>query len=149
MGYMVEFNLHRVTPSANWVTVTVDMAPDEIEYTVTTGDKKIQQQDSLTALVALYAYGRDESKENAKRLAAFDVERTNGQVRLSERVFSDCLVIGGDFDQLRSALEPILSEIFLVLDQQSSTTEREEALEFLSNELNIAARKLYDNVTSE
>ena len=146
---MVEFNLRRVLPSANWVSVTVDMAPDEIEYTVTTPTKSVHQQDSLTALVALYAYTEDENNTSAKSLATFDVEQANGQVWLAGRVFSDPLVIDGGLDQIQSALRPLLAEVYHLLDEQSSTTEREEALRFLSDELHIHAEELYADLLFE
>lgn len=140
---MIRFKLLRIVPSADWESVTLDMAPDEIEYAVTTEDNRITQQDSLTALVALYVHCNHEADTSQQQYAAFDIEVENDRITLASRPFTEAVRFEGSRSDLREALEPFLSDIFAGLDANSTAEQRRRALLFLSTELEYDCVQLY------
>lgn len=144
---MIQFELQNVYQSADWVSVTIDMAPDEIEYVISTGENRVKQQDPLTKIIALYICVASSGSSPACDLAAFNMKQTDNYIHFEKRTFSESIETTATMSELKSAMEPFLTEVFEILDSQSSSQEREKAFEFLNGELQASINQIYNELT--
>ncbi|AGB15525.1 hypothetical protein Halru_0904 [Halovivax ruber XH-70] len=143
---MIEFTLRELSPSTDWYEVSGGMAPDEIQYTIRTDEQKIQQQDSLTALLGLYLAAEDGSDADVGELAAYELQESDDTVQLGGRVFSDVITIVGDTETLHRAMRPFLSTLFERLDEQSTSSQRNEAFAYLSSTFGVDMDTIYTDL---
>lgn len=139
---MIRFDLEKVKSGANWWSVTIGMAPDEISYEIVINDIKVQRCDPLTRLFALYARARTStSAPEEGGLEPFRVVQTNCDDKI--QVYVEGVPHETSHNELRSAMEPFLASVFTILDERNDGEERKQGLVFVSNEVGIDATEVY------
>lgn len=125
---MIEFELEEA--SAGWKFSGI---PDNLVVIVRTSDTKHRMQTSLRDLLLLYDTVLKNKEESI-------VTGTGHTIKLVEDgdfvMFNKYpLSIRTTYDQLQSALEPLLGEVFEVQDAKSTTDERKRSMQELNNTL--------------
>lgn len=144
---MIVFELENIYDGSDWRKVTVDRSPDDIKYSIRYDDwKPIRTYSTLTSLIKLYGCAYCEMGSEAYPSGGgYTVEVRKNHVVVKLR---DGRELKTSFAELRSALEPFLSNVFNELDRISDDEKRVLALEYL-DELNpFDVKSLYERLST-
>lgn len=143
----MNFELVEVMDGSNWVDVTVNMVPDEITYAVITEDSRTEMQAPLTTIYNLYLVARAKSADTPEGITtAFDITETAEGILLTNWWLEQD--IETTYQDLEKALQPLLRDIFIILDEMGNQASRKKALDFLSNGVDADAHRIHQELTS-